>query len=231
MKFIRAGSRDDSFDDDPLREYSVWWDDLSYDDVAVFKERLEQATREQDLQELFEARPILLAQLLGGGHGRWVLPRKRFGAEFVPDFVVGERSSEGFRWQLIELENPRARMFTKGGDPTHQLTHAIRQVKTWRAWLVHNQNYAARLRSDNGLGLTDISPNSSALIIIGRRRATSADTNSLRRQMTADDGIEIHSYDYLLEAAEGRVAWTVDQKARTQQHSPRSSRAHPARRG
>lgn len=211
MPFIKATFNDDLLADDPLAKFFVWWDDLSHLEVDAFEQRLAVATREQDLQELFEAHPILLVQHLGGGHGRWVLPRKRLGAEFVPDFVVGERSSEGYAWQLIELESPSARMFTKKGDPTAQLSHAIRQVKEWRAWLVNNQNYAARPRTDNGLGLTDISPNCPALILIGRR-PTPEGTNALRRQMTADDKIEIHTYDYLLEAAQGRVTWTTSQR-------------------
>lgn len=90
-------------------------------------------------------------------------------------------------------------MFTKTGDPSRQLTHAIRQIQDWRAWVASNQAYASRTRRDNGLGLQDISPNLPGLILIGRRQATDPGTNTLRRQMMADLRIEIRTFDSLLD--------------------------------
>lgn len=74
---------------------------------------------------------MLLAQIVGGGHGRWVIPRQRLGAEHVTDFLVGEKSSIGFEWLAVELESPKARMSRKSGDPTQTLNHAVRQITDW----------------------------------------------------------------------------------------------------
>lgn len=98
----------------------------------------------------------MLIQHLGGGHGRWVLPQKRLGAEHVPDFMIGEKDSLGYRWQAVELEHPKDRMFTKAGNPTAKLTHAIRQIQDWRTWLQQNQNYAARPERAKGSGYFDL---------------------------------------------------------------------------
>jgi hypothetical protein len=35
------------------------------------------------MQSYLSAHPELLIQHLGGGHGRWVIPQKRLGAEYL----------------------------------------------------------------------------------------------------------------------------------------------------
>lgn len=200
-------SRSEIIAEDPLGSFFVWWDDLDSSDVEQFEQCLLKANREQDLQSYFEAAPMVLIQHLGGGHGRWVIPRKRLGAEHVTDFVIGERDSSGFSWTAVELESPKARMFTKAGDPTKELTHAIRQIEDWRAWLNRNQNYAARSPLEGGLGLSDITSQVRGLILIGRRGDLAVSNSERRRQMTHDLRIEIHSYEFLLEACRGRLPW------------------------
>lgn len=190
--------------DDPLKEFFVWWDDVKPSDVDGLAACLQTASKEQDLQYFLEKHPLLLAQLMHGGHGRWVIPQKRLGSEYVSDFMLGERSSIGFEWHAVELESPRTRMFNKSGDPTRELTHAIRQIQDWRAWLTRNQNYASRDRSQGGLGLIDISPSVHGIIIMGRREEL-ADNADRRRQMVVDLGIDIHSFDWLVDATRGHV--------------------------
>ncbi|WP_324097323.1 Shedu anti-phage system protein SduA domain-containing protein [Xanthomonas euvesicatoria] len=84
--------------------------------------------------------------------------------------------------------------------------HAIRQIQDWRAWLTRNQNYAANPVALSGLGLTDINSSVPGLIVIGRRSAELHQHRERRRQMSQDLNIEIRTYDYLVDALEGRVA-------------------------
>jgi Domain of unknown function (DUF4263) len=205
VKFKNLPSRKEILADDPLREYFVWWMDHTRRDCDDLRFCLESAERESDLQSFLQERPIVLVQHLGGGHGRWVIPQQRLGAEHVTDFLIGERHSDGFDWQAVELESPAARMFTKAGDPTRALTHAIRQIQDWRAWLLRNQNYASRAKTEGGLGLTDIRPDLPGLILIGRRKENFASTLELRRQMARESNIKIHSYDFLLDNAVGAI--------------------------
>jgi hypothetical protein len=193
----RAPDRQKIINEDPLGEFLVWWMDFSSGDIEAFERCLSIAKREEDLQVFLSSKPMLLATQLGGGHGRWVIPKKRLGCEYVPDFVIGERSSIGFEWYAVELESPKARMFTKTGDPTYRLTHAIRQIQDWRAWLQRNQNYAARPLNEGGLGLTDIIADLPGLILMGRRAEIDESTKERRRQMVNDLRIKIHSYDWL----------------------------------
>jgi hypothetical protein len=134
-----------------------------------------------------------------------VIPQKRLGAEFIPDFVIGVRHSGGYRWMLVELESPAALMFRKDGDPSAALQHALRQLTDWRAWLMRNRDYAARSREDAGLGLTDVSPNSPGLVLVGRERDLDRANNPRRQRLEEDNQIKLHSYDWLVRQAHGRV--------------------------
>lgn len=190
---------------DPLRDFFSNWDAVDESDIDALRGALDSAKREEDVQQFLQANPKYLIQHLGGGHGRWIIPKQRLGAEHVTDFMIGEKDSMGFRWQAVELESPLAKMFTKAGNPSAALTHAIRQIQDWRMWLAANQNYAARNRGEDGLGLTEIHPDVTGVVIMGRRATESEETRRLRRQMGRDAKIEIHTFDYLLEALIGRV--------------------------
>ncbi len=191
--------------DDPLRDFFTRWDHVTPEELTALAGALDSATREEDIQQFLQANPHFLIQHLGGGHGRWVLPKQKLGAEHVTDFLIAERHSFGFEWQAVELESPLRPMFNRNGDPSQYLNHAVRQITDWRAWLKANQAYAARPRTEGGLGLTDIDANIKGLILIGRRNAIDPETNARRRQSIQDLNIDIHSFDYLLQSLEGRL--------------------------
>jgi hypothetical protein len=192
--------------DDPLGEFLVFWDDITQEDVDSLRQCLDSAKDEQCMQSYLEQHPSMLIQHLGGGHGRWVIPQKRLGSEYTPDFVIGQKSSLGFKWTLVELESPKTRIFTKTGDTAAPLNHAKDQLQSWRAWLQENQNYAAKPRKDTqGLGLTSIDTHPDGLILIGRDADLPLDTRGLRRQYSKDLQIEIHTYDWLIRTAQERV--------------------------
>jgi len=159
--------------------------------VRQLRATIESASAEKDIQQFLEEHPEILAHYLGTGHGRWCIPQKRLGAEHVPDFLVAELSSIGFAWFGVELKNPNAMLFNRKGDPSAALTHAIRQVADWRAWLKNNIDYAQRLRHKNGLGLIDIDANLPCYILIGRREVLSDNTRARRRQMNEDLNVQI----------------------------------------
>jgi hypothetical protein len=188
-----------------LVPYEVGWLHVAPEVPERFREVLEGAKDERPLQRFFEEHPQPLVVPLGGGHGRWAIPQQRLGSEFVPDFVIAEKSSVGFEWVAIELESPRARMFTTRGDPSRQLNHAIRQVSEWRTWLKNNRPYAVAPPNQHGLGLVDIDVNVPGWIIIGRRADEDESHTELRRELGQRLNIKVRSYDWLLERTEARA--------------------------
>ncbi|WP_144162839.1 Shedu anti-phage system protein SduA domain-containing protein [Paraburkholderia sp. BCC1885] len=199
---------------DPLRDFFSRWDDVQPSDVQTLRHALDSATREEDIQQFLQKNPSHLIQHLGGGHGRWIIPKQRLGSEHVTDFMIADCDSMGFHWTAVELESPLATMFTKAGNPSATLNHAIRQIRDWRIWLSHNQNYAARMRSDDGLGLTDIDAEVPGLILMGRRATESEDTRHMRRRISRESKIEIHTFDFLLDALTGRVTSIEERRNR-----------------
>ncbi len=201
----RLTPTDEQFADIPLPEWFVRWNQVvTEDDVRALEQAIAAAKDERPLQKLFEERPHLLAQHLGGGHGRWVIPQKRLGSEFVPDFLIGDRSSIGFQWHLVELESPRARMFTRDGVESAQLKKAQAQISDWRTWIADNLDYSRRPREAHGLGLPEISPAGPALILIGDDdRGEPPGRRRLHLQQT---GVAIHTYRYILDRARQAAA-------------------------
>ena len=188
----------------PLKDFLVLWDEINIIHLSAFNDCLKNAKYESDWQKFFEGIPILLLQHMNGGHGRWVIPQKALGGEYRTDFIIGERDSDGFHWQAVELESHNAKCFTKKGDYTRELTHAIKQIEDWRSWISDNIQYARNERNKNGLGLTDIVSNIPGLIIIGRRKDLLDRNKYKRRDIGNRLNIKIHTYDWLYEQAKAR---------------------------
>jgi hypothetical protein len=186
-------------------EHWVWWDSTTSEDIVGLREELEVAKDERSVHRFLESHRVLLVEAFNSGHGRWVYPRVWLGKDHEIDFLVATRDSTGFEWTAIELEPPNVRPFTKAGRPSARLNEAIDQVKEWRVWLQTNLDNARRSEADHGLGLTDISARCHSVILIGRSQNFPDVRQEWRRHLRDNDGIEIHSYDWLLEKASARI--------------------------
>lgn len=173
--------------------------DATEREIDALQGTVETAPDERPIQVHLEANPHLLAGMLSGGHGRWVRPQVSLGGEVVADFFIADADSTGIRWRLIELESPTAREQIKSGEFAKEARHAIHQIEHWRSWLAANSDVAHRDRREHGLQLVDIDPGAPALILIGRRHHSTIHDPVWKRRMLSGRGIEMHSYDWLLE--------------------------------
>ena len=159
--------------------------------VDEFDRALSDAADERPLQTFLASSPVLLGPLAPTGGNYWCLDRPRLGAEHVPDFLLASITSVGFRWVMIELENPNEKALTKAGVPAKKLAEALGQVRDWRIWLTDNIAYARE-----GLGLKDVDANCMAFIIIGRR--SSLDPKQIKKyRALSTDAVTVMSYDRL----------------------------------
>lgn len=159
--------------------------------VDEFDRVLSDAPDESPLQTFLAAHGSLLGAFAPPGSDYWCLDRPRFGSELIPDFLLASRTSEGFRWAMIELESPNAKALTRAGVPASKLAEALKQVRDWRSWLTDNVAYAR-----NELGLKDIDANCPAIVIIGRRVALDPGQAKTYRELSSD-GTTVMSYDRL----------------------------------
>ena len=101
------------------------------------------SNREEILQQYLEQhKKILIAAF---GQPEWsynlVLPKFKFGSDYISDFVVFRGQSYSYWIELIELEPPTSPIFTKQGGYAQRLNHAIKQVDEWSDWIKRNEPY------------------------------------------------------------------------------------------
>lgn len=202
---VRRVSRSAALLGDDLVDFLVWWDDITRQDVDNYRRVLSAASDERPLQRHLARNPILLVQHLHGGHGRWVIPQKRLGSEYVTDFAIAEGSSSGNEWQFVELQSPKASLFVRSGRLSEQFDEGLRQIDEWRRWLAANRDYARRSRAAHGLGLDGASDRDKGLLIIGREDGLSDSDRERRRQLGDAHNVRIHTYDWLVREADARL--------------------------
>jgi hypothetical protein len=179
----------------------------SEDEVAQLESVIDGAGDERPIQEFLERRRHLLTALLTG-HKRYCLAQKRLGSEFVPDFIIGDIDSLGIHWFLIELETPRSGVYLKDGQQLDQKARkGVDQIIAWRDWLTENLEYVRRRRSEHGLGLFDITSHAPAIVIVGTRSLIPETSHVWRREYRENFNIQIHTYDWLIEALRGAIGF------------------------
>lgn len=197
-----------------LPEFVVEWESITPRTLQEFERLLSEARGERPLQAFLQCNPSILVQMLRPAPSGWVIPQKRLGDKHVTDFVLGHYNSLGHHWFAVELESPTATLFTKSGDPSTTLTHAIRQIQDWRSWLTNNLDYARRNRTDGGLELKSIRPDPQGIIFIGRRSMLTPDTQARREQMSRELRIDIHTFDHLFDTARSWLNHLTDNDAK-----------------
>jgi Domain of unknown function (DUF4263) len=101
-------------------------------------------------------------------------------------------------------------LITKEGNLSQRVRGGVQQVRDWRDWLLSNRDHAIRSVAQDGLGLGDIQ-GLWGRVVVGRRSMVTPRFNQLRRQLADDSGIDIMTYDRLLDwfkkRAEHWKAW------------------------
>ena len=174
--------------------------------------------------------PSLLLCLMGNWRRRilHLFSQYRLGDQLVPDLVlVGDPSTPNSVRPcvvLVELESPQGSLFTKSGDPTAALTHAMRQVRDWRIWIKRNRDYFDRRLCDRIIGrlqsqiaaddehaqhwlrryqerLYRHGVNESFSVILGRRQNLSDHQAHILEEMIQEHQVSVFTYDALADFA------------------------------
>ena len=195
--------------------------------TAVEFEAVLQSHREESIHTFLARHTPLVGLVTWGG---FIRSKFRLADAFVPDFLaVGIEplsNSPIARAVFIEIERADVALFTRTGDPSSSLTHAIRQVQDWKLWTRDNRQYLQqtlqriaaddteavahrradavdRFLSDGSrfLGCLSHGFTDRYLIVCGRR-ATMSVTDRLRLSQMNEDlqRIKIITYDVLMDA-------------------------------
>ena len=135
-------------------------------------------TREEQIHQFFLKNAFILYHFFPVKgclvHGE-IYSKVPLGNHHVTDFVGHWCNTAGDNYVLIEIEHASHSLFTKNGDPSAALTHAIRQTQDWHTWISDNSAYAREILP----GLES----AVSLVFIGRRHTLSKRDKRRLRQM------------------------------------------------
>ena len=198
-----------------------------YIEPNEFERILDEATGERGISEVLEVRPQTLYWTFcrAGGHCRYMFREFPLGSRYKADYVILNSYSGVWEVMFVELEPVDDSVFTKAGVPSKRLAGAIKQVDDWaeyyddhkeqiRSDLVYwakNKDilgYDSREEPCNYSGDRLADPRSylteSFHIVVGRRKKIDRDGHRRKATYTSKHGIEIASYDRLLDLAKVR---------------------------
>lgn len=159
-----------------------------------FTQVINDALDERPAQQFLAQHPELLGCMLRPGNGVWAFDRPALGSEYIPDFLLSTYTSAGYRWAMVELESPVARVLTAAKLPARKLNEALGQIRDWRAWIRKNIAYA-----QSELGFVNLDAECPAFVVIGRRsQITKGCVSQYRELSTAQT--TVLTYDRLIDA-------------------------------
>lgn len=168
------------------------------DDLKGLRAVIDSADCEEPIQRYLDDHPQLLASLLSGSH-RYVRSQVQLGGKYVPDYMLAEVDSTGFRWIYVELETPNSPVILKNGKDLHDKARTgVNQIKHWQEWIASNLAMARQLQAEDGWGLPGIRQHDEGLVLVGRRQFLNNDPKNVRRQLREHTGIHVHTYDWLI---------------------------------
>ena len=118
-----------------------------------------------------------------------------FGSTLRSDFCWLNDNSDGPEWVLVEIESPEMKLFTKNGEPSSKLNHAIEQVTSWERYFEFNPAEKAKI-----FGAVS---RFRFILVAGRRRDWASKNASLwRTHYKKNSNIEIHSTDIFYDSVD-----------------------------
>jgi hypothetical protein len=185
-------------------------------DIAEYKRLLDRCAPETEVHQFLASHSYFFNSALRLYGFSPLYSKIRLGHEYEVDFAWVDTSSFGPEWRLLEIEGPSKSMFTKSGDPTADLLHAIQQVRNWHAWIHENLDYARKLMPHIEYPL--------GYVFVGRRAELTATNAKALRRLAYDHRmfLEIHTLDWFISAAasvvnfverKGYQGWPVPMKA------------------
>lgn len=148
---------------------------------------------------IFIPMPFLLNHYL---HMNCVISKFKLGNEFVTDFAYLTKSSDYWKFVLVELEDAKKKIFTNDRENIYfhsDFNRAYDQITSWKAYV--NKNREAILHQIDKLRvpLNENSVRFKYVLIIGRN--AEKDNSEKRRAMFAEkskDDIRVMTYDSLV---------------------------------
>lgn len=119
----------------------------------------------------------------------------RLGSEYVTDFAFFITTSFGPEWRFVEIEPPRKTLFTRSGDLSATLNHAVQQTRDWLRWCEDSLAGASKLMPGLRYPM--------CFVFLGRRAELTPTTTEKLRQLNYQwrAHCQVRTFDALAEHA------------------------------
>jgi hypothetical protein len=159
------------------------------------------------------------------GHMRYLFREFPLGSSYKADFVILNADSVSWQATFIELEPSTSTVFNRSRTPSKRLASALCQISDWKIFVDNNQDFIRKtyfdwIRRKDLLKYSDpitrsedsyyniLNPESvieyDYSIVIGRRPADKYLSHNPRARFRSSFGIDIVSYDRLLDLSRYR---------------------------
>lgn len=169
---------------------------------------------EQTVQEFLERNTPMFYPAYQHNHGvhlAAIITKFKLDTSLTTDFAYLTKSSAEWDLILVELEHPGKQLFTKAGIPTADLTSAISQVNSWRAFIEKHAGEVIRKIAPLRKPLTENRVRFKYVLVIGRTIAFEKNQIAVDAlaQLQRDD-FKILTYDSLIHAYQTKPSLTLD---------------------
>ena len=164
-------------------------------EIREYQALLDAKSAEQQVHDFLAGRSYFFNGELRMFGASPLYSKVRLGSDFEVDFAWFDTGSSGAEWRFVEIEAPSRPMFTKSGQPSSWLNHALQQVRDWHTWIHENLDYARKLMPYVEYPL--------AYVVVGRRSdLTSTSAKRLKRLCYEHrQYAQIHTLDWLTDLA------------------------------
>lgn len=140
-----------------------------------------------------------------GNHGAYLFPEFQLGSSYKADYLLIGKSSGGFEFIFIELENPYGNITLKDGQLGAEFRDGISQLEDWKRWLPINYSSFGEVMRKYQNSAFDLPEEFYVLdmsrfhyvVVAGRRSDFLDKTYIIKRERKKADDIDIIHYDNL----------------------------------
>ena len=140
-----------------------------------------------------------------GNHGAYLFPEFQLGSSYKVDYLLMGKSSGGFEFVFIELDNPYGNITLKDGQLGAEFRDGISQLEDWKRWLPINYSSFGEVMRKYKNSAFDLPEEFNVLdmsrfhyvVVAGRRSDFLDKTYIIKRERKKVDDIDIIHYDNL----------------------------------
>jgi Domain of unknown function (DUF4263) len=153
---------------------------------------------EEDVHQFLVNYPVFVPALWP--YENTIFSKLSLANQHTVDFAHARTNTPGATWHLIEIERPQEALFTKAGNPTAKLSHAMRQLQDWYSWFIEERDFVFR-RFPHQSFMRKAGLWKPELWLVMGRRASVADSDRRLLQRLNEGHVIIKTFDWLLDHA------------------------------